>query len=99
MAVLSRYKLDSRLSRGSQFGTAEAVSSIRQAIRVGSLQIISKLILTGDDRLDTLAGSIYGDAKYWWVLAASSNIGWGMQVPAGTQINIVDIRRVAELVG
>ena len=41
-------------------------------------------------RLDQLSGESYGDAGYWWVIAAASGIGWGMQVPPGTLIKIPD---------
>jgi len=47
-----------------------------------------KVILNSTQRLDTLAGQYYGDSQYWWVIAASSGIGWSMQVPAGTVIRI-----------
>jgi hypothetical protein len=79
-------------------GTSYAVQQIRSAIKTGKLQT-STIILRGAERLDTLAGSIYGDASYWWVLAAASDIGWGLQVPPGTIINIVDLSAVASLVG
>lgn len=52
--------------------------------------------MTGDDRLDTLAGSIYGNAKYWWILAAASDIGWGLQAPPGTVLNIIDLESLAQ---
>ena len=47
-----------------------------------------KVILNSTQRLDTLAGQYYGDSRLWWVIAASSGIGWSMQVPAGTVIRI-----------
>jgi nucleoid-associated protein YgaU len=51
------------------------------------------------ERLDVLAGQIYNDARYWWVLAAASDIGWGMQVPPGTVIRIPDLSDIANLIG
>jgi hypothetical protein len=39
-------------------------------------------------RLDHLAGVVYNDSSYWWVIASASGIGWGLQVPAGTVIRI-----------
>ena len=56
-----------------------------------------QIVATGADRLDTLAGTIYGDARYWWVLAAASDIGWCLQIPPGTLINIIDLRLVEEI--
>ena len=39
-------------------------------------------------RLDHLASQFYGNSSYWWIIAAASGIGWGMQVPAGTIVRI-----------
>ena len=40
------------------------------------------------ERLDTISGSVYNDSSLWWVIAAASGIGWGLQVPPGTIIKI-----------
>lgn len=80
---------------GKQLSSASATRVIRERMGRG-IRVIQTLILTGDDRLDTLAGSIYGNSKYWWVLAAASEIGWGMQVPPGTIIKVVDLNSVFE---
>lgn len=45
-------------------------------------------VLEEGERLDTLSGQFYGDSSYWWILAASSGIGWGLQVPPGTIIKV-----------
>lgn len=95
--TIGRYSVDLKLDRGNQFETSTFVSKIRQGIKNGSIPIVGQLVVTGLDRLDTLAGTIYGDAKLWWVLAAASNIGWGLQAPPGTVINIVDLENVQEL--
>jgi hypothetical protein len=63
------------------------VSRIRSAVNDGRLPV-DELVLRGAERLDTLAGSIYGDARYWWVLAAASGVGWGLQIPPGTIVNV-----------
>lgn len=96
--AFSRYKADTRIAIDNQFGVAKGVSSVRRAIKRGTLPIVREIIMSGDDRLDTIAGSIYGDSSYWWVLAAASDIGWGMQVPPGTVIKIVNLREVESLV-
>jgi nucleoid-associated protein YgaU len=93
----SRYIRDNNI--GGQLGTAKAIPLLRSLIKNGNISIRSQVIANGNDRLDTLAGSIYGDAKYWWVLAAASEIGWGLQIPPGTVINILDLRDVERLVG
>lgn len=96
--AFSRYARTPILDYGNQYGTATSVSAIRAAIATGRISI-RQLTLRGAERLDTLAGSIYGDARYWWILAAASNIGWGMQVPAGTIISIPELADVNSIVG
>ena len=55
--------------------------------------------MTDGHRLDTLAGLLLGNAKLWWIIAALSGIGWGLQVPAGTRITYpTDKSDVAEYV-
>jgi hypothetical protein len=88
---LNRYVGDPRINLGQQLGTAEATLSLRSAIRSGEVPIVNQVIATGSDRLDTLAGTLYGDARYWWVLAVASGIGWGLQVPPGTIINVINL--------
>lgn len=96
--VFSRYSNDLRINLGSQYGTNQSLSSLRAAIRQGTVPIIQTFIATGDDRLDALAGAIYGDARYWWILAAASDIGWTLQVPPGTVIRVVDLSDVKEVI-
>lgn len=45
-------------------------------------------VLEDGERLDILAGIYYEDSSLWWVLAAASGIGWGLQVPPGTIIRV-----------
>lgn len=96
--ALNRYSNDPRINLGEQLGTHAALSLIRRAIKAGRFPIVNRLIATGDDRLDTLAGAIYGDARYWWVLAAASDIGWGLQIPPGTVINVVSLADVQKAI-
>ena len=90
----SRYVKDDQISFGNQLATADLVYAVRSAIKSGRAPIVKRIISTGSDRLDTLAGDVYGDARYWWLLAAASNIGWGMQVPPGTIINVIRLSDV-----
>jgi len=87
----SRYINSPVLNMGSHMGTSQAVARIRAAVESGRIPV-QEVILRGRDRLDTLAGEAYGDARYWWLLAAASNIGWSLQVPPGTVIKIPDIQ-------
>jgi len=96
--AFSRYARTAIIDYGRQYGTAEAVVSIRKAIANGSIKT-KQLVVRGVERLDTLAGSIYGDSRYWWVLAAASDIGWGLQVPPGTIINIPELNDIAAITG
>lgn len=92
--TINRYENDSRINLGTQLGTNRALYALRSAIRNGQVPILSTFIATGDDRLDSLAGAVYGDARYWWVIAAASDIGWGLQIPPGTVIRVVSISDV-----
>jgi len=97
--AISRYNRDGTILAGRAFGTATAVNAIRQAIRRGEISLQTRILSEGQ-RLDTVAGQAYGDSRLWWVIAAASNIGWGLQVPAGTELNIpTDLSQIGDLVG
>ena len=96
--AFSRYSRAPIIDYGKQYGTSTAVSLIRNAVSTGYIKT-EQILLTGVERLDIIAGSIYGDSRYWWILAAASNIGWGMQVPPGTIIKIPSLKDVGMLVG
>jgi len=98
METFSRYTRDPKINRNTLLGTASATANIRRALRFGDLSIVNVLVTSDLDRLDNLAASVYGDARLWWVLAAASDIGWGMQVPPGTLIRVVDLTQVEELI-
>jgi hypothetical protein len=94
----SRYTRAPVLAFGAQYGTSEACRIVRAAIADGRLAV-QEFYLRGAERLDALAGRLYGDARYWWVLAAASDIGWGLQVPPGTIIRYPSLADVGRLVG
>jgi len=95
--AFSRYRRAPLLDFGRQYGTSRAHEVIRQAIKEGRLPFQS-LTLKEAQRLDHLAGQYYSNGRYWWVIAAASEIGWGLQVPAGTFIRIPKIEDVARLI-
>ncbi len=85
--ALSRYANDSAIKGGKILQSGTAVMRIREAVKRGQLTMRST-VLKESQRLDHLAGAVYGDGRLWWVIAAASNIGWSMQVPPGTRLNI-----------
>lgn len=96
--AFSRYTRTPVLALGEKYGTAEAIRVIREAIKNGTLKT-REMVVHEKQRLDTIAGSIYGDGRYYWILAATSNIGWGLQVPPGTIILVPEIDDISSLVG
>jgi len=98
MAIFSRYRSSPKLGFGFQYGTSRAIAAVRNAVSAGIVPIIQTVTLTENQRLDQLAALYYKDARFWWVLAAASDIGWGLQVPPGTIINVPDINAVAAIV-
>ena len=97
--MAGRYSKDTKINLGTQLGTNVSIFLLRKSIKDGLIPIVSQVIATGDDRLDTLAGTLYGDARLWWVLAATSGIGWGMQIPPGTVVNVVKMSDVQKAFG
>ena len=95
--AISRYTRTNRLNGGMMFATSETHVAIREAILLGKISYTTRILREGE-RLDTLAGSLYGDSKYWWILAAASGIGWGLQVPPGTLINVPDLNSTIKYV-
>ena len=95
---MKRYNRDQRIA-GGKLQSAQTVMRIRRARELGLIQT-KQLILTEDQRLDHLAHEYLGNSTYWWILAALSDIGWGLQIPAGTIINIpTDLAPIRTLVG
>ena len=87
--TISRYSFVNkyRISNNTLYGTANYSSKIRRAVSNGILDYYTHTLAAGE-RLDQLSYKYYNDASYWWVIAAASRIGWGLQVPEGTMIII-----------
>jgi len=85
------------MSGGTRYGTSETVYNIRKAISSGAIKC-SEQIMTETQRLDVLAGIEYGDSSLWWIIAAASNIGWGMQIPPGILIKIPKLDDVGKFI-
>ncbi len=84
---MNRYRSDRRIRGGSTLATNQSINRIKTAVRNGSLKT-RRYKLKESERLDIVAQQYLGDGRLWWVLAACSSIGWGLQVPPGTLINI-----------
>ena len=83
----SRYTFTPRIMGRSRFATSAASSRIYDAVMKGKIGF-TPVTLKGGQRLDHIAGATYGSASLWWVIAAASGIGWGMQLPAGTILRV-----------
>tara|TARA_A100001011_G_scaffold262256_1_gene270761 strand:+ start:5119 stop:5412 length:294 start_codon:yes stop_codon:yes gene_type:complete len=92
--AISRNSFVKKIRGGRYFGTSLASTIIFNAVENGNLSYT--VIETREkQRLDHLSGSVYGDSSYWWIIAAASGIGWGLQIPPGTIIRIpVNLKEV-----
>ena len=94
---MRRYTASNTIKGGLARGTTPTVHNIREAVSSKRIRY-SERVLQEDQRLDILAGIEYGDSSLWWVIAAASNIGWGLQVPPGTLIRVPDLRDVDKVI-
>ena len=82
----SRYTFSRKVKEGKIISTSSTYK-INQAVNNGLIPY-TVIILEQSQRLDHLAGIVYGDSTLWWIIAAASGIGWGLQCPPGTVIKI-----------
>lgn len=83
---------------GRTIATTSQTTAIFNAVDGGQIQS-SVYQLALNQRLDQLAGSVYGDSSLWWIIAAASGIGWSLQLPAGTLVRVpTDLSAVYEIV-
>jgi len=85
--AISRYAFSYRFNEGKAVSISKASYKIHRAVQLGQVQVTARVLSEGE-RLDQLAGVIYGDGTLWWIIAAASGIGWGLQVPQGTRLAI-----------
>lgn len=98
MPNLRRYARTPVLVFGQKYGTSIAIPIIRENVKNGNIRY-NDLVLQENERLDILAGQFYGNGRLWWVIAAASEVGWGLQVPPGTLLRIPVIEDVSKYVG
>jgi hypothetical protein len=84
---LGRYKFSKKIRGSRYFGTSNVSHKISKKVDSGEIST-TNIILAEGQRLDQLAGATYGDSSLWWIIAAASNIGYCLQVQAGTLIRI-----------
>jgi hypothetical protein len=84
---IGRYSFTPKILGNTIFGTSRAASKIYRAIDTGAIPF-TIYTLKGSERLDVVAGRVYGNASLWWIIAAASGIGWGLQCPPGTMLRI-----------
>jgi hypothetical protein len=95
---MRRYTRDQRIA-GGKLQTAKSVSRLRRAKEFGLIRT-RQIMITESQRLDHLAAEHLGNSHLWWVLAALSDIGWGLQLTPGTLINIpLDMRPISKIIG
>lgn len=98
--AISRYRrIKNATHRGKLVkGHASVSYTIRTLVNRGQLRF-QRFVLSQGQRLDTVSTNVYGDPKYWWVIAAASGIGWQCQCPPGTVLIVPDLGAVLEIVG
>ena len=83
---MKRYPVTSRID-GLYYGTSKAIKVVRSLVENKKVKTKDVALREGE-RLDHVAYQYYGDTRLWWIIAAASNIGWGLQCPPGTYIRI-----------
>lgn len=95
--TLRRYGTASKIKGGTQYGTSTAHNAIRRAAQNGAIDYIQYVLQEGE-RIDNIAGRQYGNSRLWWIIAAASGIGWGLQAPPGTLIYIpTNLSQISQL--
>ena len=95
---MNRYRSDRRIRGGKLLATNDSINKIKNGIRNGTIKC-KRYKTKESERLDIIAAKYLGDGRLWWVLAAASNIGWALQIPPGTIINVpIQIERINALV-
>jgi hypothetical protein len=94
--AIDRYQNTDIIGFGESLGTSRIHIAIRNGIKNGNISY-KTITLQGVERLDTIAGRYYGDGRYWWIIAAASQIGWAPQCPAGTVLTVPNINQIMKL--
>jgi nucleoid-associated protein YgaU len=84
---MTRYTFSKRTHKGKVIEPSKASTRIYRGVQSGAIQVSHRVLEEGE-RLDQIAGVVYGDGGLWWLIAAASGIGWAIQVPPGTLLKI-----------
>lgn len=84
---MRRYGKTGRIKGGKQLGTSSGCNALYHACRLGIIETKIRIVREGE-RLDVIAAKEYGSGHLWWIIAAASGIGWGLQIPPGTLLKI-----------
>lgn len=95
--AIRRYSSSNLVNGGLARGSSSAPDTIFKGIESGRISITNRTMQEGE-RLDIIAAQVYGDATLWWVIAAASGIGWGMQVPPGTNLVIPSLNDISKVI-
>lgn len=90
MSSFSRYSFTPSLKNdlGQSFKMTNKVNTrIRFAVLRNEIDVKTHVLQEGE-RLDSLAQVYLNSSEYWWVIAAASGIGWNLQIPPGTFLQI-----------
>lgn len=92
-----RYSNDRTIKGGNSKATNVAAQRLRRSYQSGLID--TKVVIIGENlRLDHIAYQYLGDPSMWWAIAALSNIGWGLQLPAGTRLIVpINVKQIEEL--
>lgn len=83
----SRYTFTPLIKGRSTIATSLVSTRIYNGVISGKIAFSTKTLKEAQ-RLDHIAAGAYGSSDMWWVIAAASGIGWGLQLPAGTILRI-----------
>lgn len=98
MSNIRRYARTPVIVAGKKYGTSNIIPIIRERI-ANNLLPYTTYTTNENERLDIIAGQVYGDGRLWWIIAAASGIGWGLQVPSNTLLFIPKLNDIAQLIG
>lgn len=93
---MTRYSNSPIIKAGTTYGTQTNIDRLRQLYSSGGLTA-TQYVLKEGERIDHVAGKFLGDSTMWWAIAAISSIGWGLQCPPGTLLNIPNKEQLDKL--